>query len=395
MMKFILSFIITLAVGILLGRSWGVKQTQALSEQAPARVSSQKSDTRTALTSQESKLAQIGRKIQAQGFNTNGVFGKLATQLERYQKLDDAGFEAEVANVQALPPNERRFAAQMLFSAWGEKNPVGALEFIKANTGPTGRSTHFKRTVYQAWAAQNPEALVEYFEADTDLSNKNHHARYDISAIVNEWSKYDDEAAFNWLKDFDSDLKSHAAGEFIENLANTDLIGAKSKLMELTGKSQETAAKKIAKKWGSSMDWETVQSELSSLSGAAHEIAQREALYAFTSASPYEATEIISDYEGTASEKYRLIRNVTSKIGTENPGPTLEWALSNLNETYQNSISRSVFDPWSKNAPNEAGEWLLTQPDDKISRIMLDQVLKSKNTSDVIKTRLENHFGSQ
>ena len=71
----------------------------------------------------------------------------------------------------------------------------------------TSSKSYSKRVIYKAWTAQNPDSVVASLTENTDLQSDDRTVRYDIATITNEWYKKDPEAAFDWLKNLDSNHK--------------------------------------------------------------------------------------------------------------------------------------------------------------------------------------------
>ncbi len=358
-------------------------------------VSSKSEIKRTNLRSQsEAATQRLGRELMENGIQTDGVFGKIAAQIQRYQTMSDSEFETEVALLSTLRNSDRYISSYLLFTAWGEKNPHAALEYLERDETLTGGNRdHAKRVVYKSWTAQNPDLVIENLENNSDLNEGNRALRYDIATISNEWMKRDREAAFDWLKNLDSEYKGRAISQFFSVLAQENMPEAMEKLNQLEGNTYNEAVKEIAEYWGETMDWKVIESQISALPESTQEIAKREALTHYSRENPYEATAVISEMDMPDDEKYRLIKAVSDKIGSDNPSGTLDWALSNVGEKYQSFIADRVFRPWSKQSPTEAANWLISQPDDKVTRRMYNKIQQNESIPETVKNNLKAHFG--
>jgi len=132
-MKILLSSIATLIVGLGIGHFWGASNTEVKHKDAQNTQPNSKSSNaiRSNSNAPINSATIIERQLSANGFTTNGVFGKLAEQINRYQQMSDADFEAEIAHLSTLKNSDRYISSYLLFTAWGEKNPEAALEYLE------------------------------------------------------------------------------------------------------------------------------------------------------------------------------------------------------------------------------------------------------------------------
>jgi len=95
-MKFLISIAITLFAGIIIGLFLGSSDHESNSP-VGNQVSSKSVTKHTNLHPQsEVAMKRFERELMENGIQTDGVFGKIAAQIQRYQTMSDSEFEAEV-----------------------------------------------------------------------------------------------------------------------------------------------------------------------------------------------------------------------------------------------------------------------------------------------------------
>ena len=353
-------------------------------------------ETPSAAVSSESSADSASALARATALTSSaapeGVFSDVVSRLQRYQSMSHAEYAAEVETLTALKNTDRYMATFLLYTAWGERDPHGALEFLNSSSLTDGQQDYARRIVYKAWTAQDPQAAITRLTQSPEFSGDDRSTRYDIATITNEWLKRDREAAFTWLQGLDSKHKGRALSEFFSSMSQQDMDYALQKVSALAPEDQSDAASEIAEQWGRNLDWNVIQSNITQLPADTQQEALKAALYRFASQQPYEATAIISEIDADDEEKFRYVREVADAVGEENPAGILEWGLSNLQGRYQNRVTHEVFTPWVKRAPAEAATWLMTQPNDMATQRMYKGMLSNKTLSTEIKDSLKAHF---
>jgi len=380
-------WIIAVAVAFVLGGLGGRSLEQASTS---ADVDSgQTKSYRPAVVTETSGSAQVSDRGLSGSGEGDGVVMQLRGFLDSLVNYSTSDLQSTLEGLNPRESREDRFKANLLVSHWAEIDPEGARNFLE---GDNELEDYFSATmmgvVYSTWAKYDVEAVAASIEnSDTD---KKFLTSQSIN-MVRQWAESDPARAMEWLQSFDKD-KAHKGPSYtyiLESVAENSPAEVSQYLEKLEGSEYyRYGVSGAAKVWGRDENWSNVEQNLASLPEDAQAKARIDALYSFTKVDPYEASAQISNIEEASREKNALVEYAVRFFDDENPGQTLEWALSNVTEGHMNRISNRVVGPWISEEPNEVAQWVLTQPNDKATRMIAKRVLNNEDVSSGLKDQI-------
>jgi len=271
-----------------------------------------------------------------------GQMARLQAMVDLYADMDPAQLAEEAAKLDRLPFADRILASTLLFSRWGEIDPLGAIEYSKT----MGFVGNFVRpTVVRSWASVDPVNAAQYYEANSSElgSMGGPRGRGDQASelIAREWAKLDPEAAMAWAGGLEGGERGAAMVSVVEQLAETDPARAAAlAASDLGEEDRGRAYARIADRWAGE-DFEAAEAWIRTLSGGERDEAMAAALGTLASTDP----------EGAASR-----------------------ALAMAEGEARDEAMGDVAQAWSRQSPAEAASWLVEQApadgDDAMRRVM-------------------------
>ncbi len=245
--------------------------------------------------SADSARANAGNRARSTEdiYRTPGASKRLQALLEFYSGLTPAQLEAEAASLENLPMTERLLSSFLLFSRWGESDPLAAM----AHASKMGMAGMLARpTILQSWASTDPEGAAQYYlknprEFDMMpgmMGGRGMGMSSGASTIASEWARLDPDAAMAWARSLSGNDKNSAMAGVVGQLGATDPAKAWSLASEMEGTAQANTYRDLARIWGSS-DYAEAERMVATLPADQQAAARAAALEGFAQTNPTEA----------------------------------------------------------------------------------------------------------
>ncbi len=253
------------------------------------------------------------------------------SMLDFYANLDPALFEEEARKLSSLPFSERILASYLLFSKWGETDPLAAIAHAQT-MGPAGMFA--MPTVLQSWASVDPQSAGTYYEENAgDFrmlrmmgGGRGRGGRGEdgvASGIATEWARQDVDGALAWAKDLENGSE-RAVASVISEVAREDHQAALEIAGGLEGDEQNRAYQSVAAAWAED-DWDAMSSWAKSLP------------------------------EDISSEVYDAgVSGVAENLALENPAEAMDFLIENGGENALDDSLRRVVGTYSASDPAAA-----------------------------------------
>jgi len=390
-MKLIAPLSLSLAAGIGLGYF-------VLPKGSDSNAGEQDGEKRSGSTKYESITSSTGTSRTTRRGGLSGDFLKTSANLgstkSAYADYSDEQFRAASLEMSELAYHDRLERQVLLFKAWAERDPEGALAFIEEGELKQNQGSKFfsKSMIYSIWGNADPAAAAAALTESGDVRNRAYGSNNSYSGhVVQAWVKQDPEAALAWVQELSTKQREDILSGYMKALYSEDPELAQQQLNSFTGEAQEEGVEGIAEIWGKENDWVTTQQNIASLPEDLQKDALRSALRSFTAENPTEAKDIISNTELDSRSKDRLVYSLANNIASEDPQEAMEWVSSNASERMSAYASRVVFDKWTKQNGGEAAEWLLAQPKGTNTNLMITQALRNGSLPESTEELLRSH----
>lgn len=289
---------------------------------------------------------------------------RLQSLMDLYAGMDAAQLEAAAGQLDSLPMGDRIMASMLLFSQWGELDPLGALAFTKT----MGFGGMFARpTVLRSWASMDPVNAAKHFtENPNDFATMGGRGGpggggNGAGVIAREWAKLDPQAALNWAQGLDGRDKSSALVSVLGEMATKDPAEAASVAAGLEDDDRNRAYAEIAEKWALA-DYDSAEAWINTLTGEDKQDAMASAIGVLAKTDPQGASlKIASLSEGR--EKERAIRDVGASWAREDPAAAAEWVAA---QSGGEDGMRNVMATWAGQDAPAALSFIESQPQGEI-----------------------------
>jgi len=279
----------------------------------------------------------------------------LGSTKSAYADYSDEQFRAASLEMSELAYHDRLERQVLLFKAWAERDPEGALAFIEEGELKQNQGSKFfsKSMIYSIWGNADPAAAAAALTESGDVRNRSYGSNNSYSGhVVQAWVKQDPEAALAWVQELSTKQREDILSGYMKALYSEDPELAQQQLNSFTGEAQEEGVEGIAEIWGK---------------------------------------DIISNTELDSRSKDRLVYSLANNIASEDPQEAMEWVSSNASERMSAYASRVVFDKWTKQNGGEAAEWLLAQPKGTNTNLMITQALRNGSLPESTEELLRSH----
>ena len=219
-----------------------------------------------------------------------GQMARLKSLVDLYAGMGPDELAAEADKLDALPMADRILASMMLFSRWGEVDPLGALEYSKT----MGFGGMFARpTVLRSWASLDPVNAAKYFEAHpSEFEGMGPGRGRDGGAelVAREWAKLDPDKALDWADSLEGRQRSEAMVSVLGELAAKDPARAAAMAAQLDEGDRARAFSQIAEQWALK-DFGAAEAWANTLGGEARDEAMSSAVAALAKSDPVLAAD--------------------------------------------------------------------------------------------------------
>lgn len=291
-----------------------------------------------------------------------GQLERLQGMLDLYDRLTPEQFEAEAERLSSLPGVERFVGAFLLYSKWGEEDPLAAMDYA-SRMGMMGMMV--RPIVLQGWAAKDPNGAVSYYEANKNafgMAGRFGGGMGPTATIASEWARQDPEAALAWAETLEGNDRSAAGQGIFSNLAVTD----PKKAAELAGglgnaDERGAAVAEVARAWGAN-DWESTQEWIASLPADERDAARAEAIRGLAQADAAAAATEVNKLPA-GENKDRAVADVAQSMAMTDPAKAANWLTENGSPEAQTQAVNDVVRNWASSDPDQARAWVTQQND--------------------------------
>lgn len=280
--------------------------------------------------------------------------GRMEALIAYFGKLKSSSFAEEAAKLEDLPMGERMMVSFLLFSQWGETDPLAAMD----HTAKMGRMGGFMNgTVLKSWASSNPEDAAAYFSANTESLNNGGRGS---GGIATEWAKKDKDAALAWALTQKGSGGYMALTGVFNQVASSDPADAASLAGSISDEeSRVNAQNTVAKQWGK-LDWAAAEAWVLTLPVDEQNDTMDYALRG------------LSDTDHlAAAEKFTSLANVEGLEGTmeaiakdwakDDPAAASAWVIENGTIDAQKDSIGTVVGTWARADQAAAYEFVSSQ----------------------------------
>ncbi len=289
--------------------------------------------------------------------STPGQNDRIQAMLDYYAQLAPSLFESEARSLERLPFGERMIAMQLLFSQWGEKDPITAMSYTDS-MGMMGRFVN--GTVLKSWASTDPVNASQYYLANSSSFDTNGRGPSPAGTIASEWARIDPKGALTWANSLPDGDQAGAMRGIFSQTAKVDPSEAALQAATITNEDARSQAyQSIAREWGA-QDWGEAQAWINTLPADARDEANAQALRGLAADNPKLAAENVSLLPD-GDEKNSTIRNISQQWAREDPAATALWVMEQESTDAQGSAMSEVMSSWARLDNDGAIDWLNNQ----------------------------------
>jgi hypothetical protein len=256
---------------------------------------------------------------------------------------------------------DRILASMLLFSRWGELDPIGALEHTKS-MGFGGMFA--KPTVLRSWASVDPVNAAKYFTDNPSEFAMMGGGRGPASSsgaevIAREWAKLDPDAALAWANTLDGRDRSSALVSVVSEMAIKDPAAAAALAAGFSEEDQGRAYREIAEQWARK-DFSEAEAWIATLSGDAKQDALGSAIEVLAGSNPQRAAEMLAQLDAGRSRD-RAVEDVAGAWAANDPAKAAEWLVGQETDDMGGAMRR-VMMTWVAQDSASALGFVQSQP---------------------------------
>jgi len=289
-----------------------------------------------------------------------GQFNRIEALMEHFANLDPNQFESEAAKLEGLPFQERVMSAFLLFSRWGEVDPLAAMDYSK-KIGFVGMFA--MPSILQSWAGTDPENAAKFYRENPRefamMGMGPMRGQTGGAVIAAEWARNDPEGALAWARTLGDNERSKAISSVLSEMAASDPAAAAAQLASLGGEDLGRSYREIAKQWGAK-NWQEAQAWVNTLpadeqpralSAAIEGLARENPKLAAAELAKMPADQINGD----------AVEAAVQGLAREDPANAAKW-LVDLKANDTGGAMRNVMMTWAATDPVAAGQFIREQP---------------------------------
>jgi len=321
-------------------------------------------------------------------FRLDGIM-RSEDALDRYRMMlsfvDGLGledFESAVSEFRAMGMTERRMGEYaMLLSAWAELDPVGALEYARANTG-TPFATD---TIIASWASVDPDAAIRWAEDNHSGEGANPFLVGIIRALastdpgratqlltsmprsVERGSALDgflpallaqgEGATKDWINALQDDaLRSGAMMRVAEKFAASDPQGTIAWLMDNPSEATRRSMDDVFRVWADKDGSAAMSAYLAMPAGENRSNALRGIVTNIAGSDPQQAVALMDRYSQDVSE--RTVRHFAWRTFGSNPELAVDQIARVQDQESRSWMYRRLVGSWMERDNAAASQWL-------------------------------------
>lgn len=346
------------AVGFILGNAGG-DEAEATADRL-TRETGQAKIQRMGAPSSDNATARTNRSKPRDLDDAMGEPGQVArvqALIDLYSDMDPGQLELEAAKLGRLPFAEQMLASNLLFSRWGEIDPLGALEFSSSIGGFGG---NFARpTVLRSWASMDPVNAAQYYMENQGEFGGRGPGGGGADMVAAEWAKLDPNAALEWAKTLDGRERNQALESVVGEMARKDPAGAAALASTIDPESRGDAFAEVAEQWAAT-DFDSAEAWIRSLPSDEQGEAMASAIETLASSDPVQAADKALAM-GSGDHRDEAVREVAEAWSREDPATAADW-LVQQNPENSGGAMREVMQNWSNQDSEGALTFINGQP---------------------------------
>lgn len=320
----VLSIVVGAAAGFMIGNSVSSdgQQISEVKEDAKSTYRSVRSSSGESSDELKDKRVRTLNEALALPNQT----GRMEALMDYFAKLDPARFAEEADKLDDLPMGERMMVSYLLFSRWGEEDPMTAMAYTKT----MGRMGGFmSNTVLKSWASQSPELAAKYYsENPNDFQGRGRGGQNGAATIASEWVNHDQDAALSWAMSLEGNQSLSAIRSIFNQVASSDPAEAALLLSSITDPAALSQAQStIAREWGE-QDWAAAEAWISSLSTDQQGAAYAQALRGLSDEDYLAAAEKLTSLSNV-DDYANTMESITRDWSKVDPAAAASWVMEN------------------------------------------------------------------
>lgn len=257
-----------------------------------------------------------------------GRLPKGSAALRDYSSFSPAQLAKEIARLEHLPVGERATETLLLFSRWGEVDPLAALAQANAY-GVAGEAARCE--VLKSWSANDPRAAADWFVKNTGQfagvqpGRSVSEREIASSAIARAWAKLDPEAALAWAV-----ARGPEAGRCVGSVLGETVLENPALATRLAGSTDasflKSASGEIAWQWAA-RDFSAAEQWIRTLPSDCRDSAMAKAIGSLSLSDPEKAAGQL-DTLPDGAERDRAVGIVMRQLAKEDTAVAERWLES-------------------------------------------------------------------
>lgn len=273
--------------------------------------------------------------------------------LKDHSSLSSGQLAREVAKLEHLPSGERAAETLLLFSRWGEVDPLAAMAQAMAY-GVAGEAARCE--VLKSWSNGDPRAAAEWFARHAGEFSAGQQGRSvsergaASSVIARVWARQDPEAALAW-----AGSQGREAGRAISTVLGETAVENPALAVRLAERADPSVVRlaqgEIARQWAG-RDFPAAERWIRTLPADQQDGAMVKAIASLSIRDPeHAATQLDSMPEG--ADRERAVEIVMRHLATEDTGAAERWLDAQTSDTARRAGAISLVSAMA--AENPAG----------------------------------------
>ncbi len=292
-----------------------------------------------------------------------GQMNRLDALVDYINGLDPSQFAAEAEKLESLPWQERLMSAFLLFTRWGEVDPLAAIDYSN-KLGFAGMFT--RPAILQSWASVDPENAAKYYQEHArdfmmmgGMGRGMGGGQSGASVIAAEWARDNPDGALAWAQTLEGRDRSEAISAALREIAATDPAAAAAKLAGLSGDDLGRSYSEIAREWGAK-NWNEALAWAKSLPAEDQARALSAAIEGLARQDPAKAAQQIASMPPDQVDD-NAVEAVAQQMARDNPAEAAKW-IAGLKVEDTGGAMREVMMNWATTDAAAALQFVEQQP---------------------------------
>jgi hypothetical protein len=294
-------------------------------------------------------------------FKEPGQMARLEALLLYARGLDSAGLEEALKEARAMPRGmDSMMAMQLFMSRYGEVDPKAAIDYANG-LGGMGRGFGTS-SILSTWAATDPVAAGKYLADNIDeLGSTNGWMNGRMAgSVASEWAKQDPKAALEWAQKLPDEMRRDAMQQVLTEMASSDPTSAIDYVMKMEAGEERTKMLDEVASQYGRQDPKEALTWAASLKGEEQQLAQRKVLESWSRSSPTEAAAHVDAMDADA--RAANVRTVADSWSWTDAAAAGNWVISQPPGAETNDATRKVVENWMRADSVKASSWVSELP---------------------------------